>query len=146
MTFKIPDNVVDVDLTHLLSDSLDEPKSPLDYKTLAYCLRKTVDELHSALLPNRGSKAKNLLSWMEEPRIGQLVVEISTTPGRDGKDINAVGVLEKVQTELVNPEETDPDNQVHVEFFYIRTIDGRLVKWENAKFITAPFPLKELFG
>jgi hypothetical protein len=109
---------------------------------LAEAIRKGLCEAWNAvLIGNAPPVTQRYYEATKKLEVGSLVVEISTQ-FRDNH-LDAVGFLEKITKEPVFSDEdeswdTDVDGPEPLETcYYIRTLDGRLFRWHNAKFIRA---------
>lgn len=103
----------------------------------------------SVLVGDPCPNVKAVYEWMSTPRPGDLVFEQSTCGGRH-KDwgsgpIDAVGFLVRVQDEFVPFEYEEGEGPVEGDkagytetFTYIRTFDGREVRWHNCSFVALP--------
>ena len=113
-------------------------------KASASAIRSSAYAAHSMSLSGAFPNATKLYDWMKKMSPGDLVFEISTVWYPD-RDINAVGILEKIGREPVselepgfewNEEEDGPEPTW--ECFYIQTLDGRPYRWHNASFLRVP--------
>lgn len=80
---------------------------------------------------------------MAKPKVGDWVIEASTIYGgrnHDSRDLDGVGILEKVLSEPVDIEWDEAEDGPHPmeTTYYLRTLDGRLFRWHNASIIAAP--------
>lgn len=104
----------------------------------ARIIRRCAFNLHSATIVGLSPHLKAMGNRVNNPRIGDLVVEI-TTRFRDN-DLDAVGHLEKVAREPVQyevpwDEEAEGEPCPTEMVYYIRTFDGRSFRWTNASLI-----------
>jgi hypothetical protein len=113
------------------------PLEPPSYRQIAKTIRlfsrlafKAAGGESSAYEPEKD--IRDLYHRMLEPKIGDLVFEMTTISGAEDDDhINAVGYL------LFDGEGTHPaGHQAHL--YKIRTLDGREHTWGNARFLAVP--------
>jgi len=108
-------------------------------------IRGLTSNLWGAVLAHPAQKYREMYARMEDLRAGDLVVEISgicRTPDRD-----AVGHFVRSARESMDIAEwveADDGPMPQEMVYYIRTLDGREVRWVNARFIVAVYD--PLFG
>jgi hypothetical protein len=116
---------------------------PGELRGLAEDLRRAIDLGFGLALSSRAPAYGGRWRRLQEPRPGDLVAEVSTLY-RDNA-IDAVGRLTRVQQDPVDyGEGADPwdeaaEGRPHPTetVYYIRTLDGREMRWTNAKFVAA---------
>lgn len=114
-------------------------------KASAAAIRSSAYAAYSMSLSGAFPSAVSLYNWMKKMSPGDLVFETSTAWYPD-RDINAVGILEKIVREpisAVDPdfewnEEEEGEPEPTWECFYIKTLDGRPYRWHNASFLRVP--------
>lgn len=117
-----------------------------ELESLARYIRQTADSLWSATLIHPGPKYQDLRRDMEVLTPGGLVAEVSTLGIKPA--INAVGYLIKKTEEPVDfgpgadPWDEVAEGRPHPTepIWYIKTLDGREMRWHNARFIRVPRP------
>jgi hypothetical protein len=135
-----------------LSDSTADELNPIPVRVLASILRHTIYNAWSASIAvsdEHSAVAEAYHARATDPRIGDMVIE-STTIHYPQHDLNGVGILEAIADEPVDygdyvwDEESEgrphPTERVH----YLRTLDGRIRRWENARIIAAVSGLRDL--
>ena len=114
------------------------PESPLALEQLAGSLAATAYQAYSHALPGQpGTNAHRFWEWTTRPRVGQLVVEVSTHGLRPA--IERLGVLQSITDEPVpNWEESLNGPAPQRPVWTIQLLNGELKRWENCRFIAVP--------
>lgn len=126
-------------------------KSAVDLEILATAIRGITYNAYTATLVGQAPRCVYRLGdRIRAVAVGDLVVETTSirTGPRQGPLINldAVGYLEEIAWEPIAVEWDEvADGPTPTEkIYYIRTLDGRRFRWENANFISAPVDILPL--
>lgn len=130
-----------------LAEKTGTQDGPIDLDVLARKVRKGICSSYSSvLIGNAPPVTREYAKRMMNPQVGDLVAETTTNGRLGGSDLNAVGILEEITREPVDFGD-DPDfvwdeaveGMPHPDekIVYIRTFDGRRLRWSNAHFVAA---------
>jgi hypothetical protein len=135
-----------------LSENAVDDLNPIPVKVLASTLRRTIYNAWRASLAVSGDQSAVAEAYHERatnPQIGDMVIE-SSTIHYPQHDLNGVGILVDIADEPVDygdyvwDEETEGRPHPTERVYYLRTLDGRLRRWENAGIIAAVSGLNDL--
>lgn len=117
-------------------DTQDDPIDP--YLSLCSAMH---DLWGACLVGNPAPSVKELRHWLENPRVGDLVIEI-TSYARQDTDRRRFGRLLKIVQDPIwdaDDEEIDPaDRAMTEDVWHIETHVGEIVIWRNCKFLRVP--------
>lgn len=82
-------------------------------------------------------------AFMDNPRPGDLVIEVSNLAWRERKGDLGSGLGRMVLKRSEFVPFTESEGGYHDEFTYIETLDGRLERWSNCEFLRLP---EAMFG
>jgi len=119
-------------------------------EALAKAIRNITYNAHGAtLIGPEIPVVQRLGNRMNDIKIGDLIVEISTIWMQQRSDLDGLGYLIRIEQEPVDfgpraePWDEKEEGQPHPteRCTYIKTLDGREFRWTNASFIAAPIEL-----
>jgi hypothetical protein len=126
-------------------ETITSDAQPVDLQALAKTLRYSIYNAYIATLIGGAPEITTRYSdRARNPKIGDLVVE-SSTIYRACRDLDCVGFLEEIAWEKVDfgdhefvwDEEVERHPHPTERVFYIRTLDGRRYRWNNANMVAA---------
>ena len=131
---------------------------PVSLERLATAVRRAIDNAYgSVLIGNAPLVTQRAYRRMSNPQVGDLVIEASTVyrmRHENATDLDGVGFLEKVADEPVTwsdpefvwDEAVEGQPEPTERCWYIRTFDGRLFRWTNARIIADNTDLPEIIA